>query len=241
MPTHEAQFAERLGLTFRDGALLSEALVHSSYVNEHPRDARRSNERLEFLGDSVLSLIISEALFGRHPDEPEGILTTRRAAIVSTRGLALIARRLDIGAALVLGQGAENSGERQRSSVLAGVFEAVIAAVYLDQGLEAARRFVLEATAPELDAELPADVLKAPKSRLQERAFASTGQAPSYHIVSAEGPDHDRHFVVEVAIDGKVLGQGEGSSRREAETGAAEIALEALSSELPPAPEGATP
>ena len=235
MPTSAGDLAERLGLRFDDPALLTEALVHSSYVNEHPEGTSESNERLEFLGDAVLSLVMSEALFKRHRDEPEGVLTTRRAAIVSTRGLARIARRLELGDALVLGQGAENSGERGRSSVLAGLFESVVAAIYLDQGLEAARRFILEAAAPELDSGVSADALKAPKSRLQEYAFSATGRAPSYRIVSSEGPDHDRHFVVEVAVDGDILGSGEGRSRREAETQAAEAALERIESEAPTA------
>lgn len=228
MPTSTAELADRLGLTFNDPALLTEALVHSSYVNEHPEGTTESNERLEFLGDAVLSLVMSEALFKRHRDEPEGVLTTRRAAVVSTRGLARMSRRLGIGDALVLGAGAENSGERGRSSVLAGLFESIVAAIYLDQGLDAARRFILDAAAPELEAALPIDALKAPKSRLQERAFASSGRAPSYRIVSSDGPDHDRHFVVEVAVDGVTYGAGEGSSRREAETMAADAALERL-------------
>jgi ribonuclease-3 len=231
MPTSAGELAERLGLRFDDPALLTEALVHSSYVNEHPEGTSESNERLEFLGDAVLSLVMSEALFKRHRDEPEGTLTTRRAAIVSTRGLSRIARRLGIGDALVLGQGAENSGERARSSVLAGLFESIVAAIYLDQGLEAARRFILEAAAPELDATVSVDALKAPKSRLQEHAFSTTGRAPAYRIVSSEGPDHDRHFVVEVAVDGAVLGRGEGRSRREAETHAAQAALERIQAE----------
>jgi len=172
------------------------------------------------------------------------VLTTRRAAIVSTRGLARMARRLGIGDALVLGQGAENSGERSRSSVLAGLFESIVAAIFLDQGLEAARRFVLDAAAPELEAALPIDALKAPKSRLQERAFASSGRAPSYRIISSDGPDHDRHFVVEVSIDGVAYGSGEGHSRREAETMAAEVALERLAQldagEVDPTPEAET-
>ncbi len=228
MPTSRAALVDRLGLRFDDPALLTEALVHSSYVNEHPEGTSESNERLEFLGDAVLSLVMSEALFKRHRDEPEGVLTTRRAAIVSTRGLSRISRRLGIGDALVLGQGAENSGERGRPSVLAGLFESIVAAIYLDQGLEAARRFILDAAASELEAALPIDALKAPKSRLQERAFAASGRAPAYRIVSSDGPDHDRHFVVEVAIDGEVRGSGEGRSRREAETRAAEVALERL-------------
>ena len=234
MPTSAAELADRLGLDFADPALLTEALVHSSYVNEHPEGDSESNERLEFLGDAVLSLVKSEALFKRYPGESEGVLTTRRAAIVSTRGLARISRRLGIGEALILGQGAENSGERERSSVLAGLFESIVAAIYLDRGLEAARLFILGAAAPELDAELPIDDLKAPKSRLQERAFAISGRAPSYRIVSVEGPDHDRSFVVEVAIDGDVLGVGEGRSRREAETRAAEAAMENLDAAADP-------
>ena len=228
MPTSAVELADRIGLNFDDPALLREALVHSSYINEHPDEPDKSNERLEFLGDAVLSLVISDALFGPHPEEPEGVLTTRRAAIVSTAGLARIARRLELGEALVLGTGAQNSGERSRSSVLAGLFEALIAAVFLDRGLEAARAFVISAASEELDAELPIDALKAPKSRLQERAYASTGRAPSYRVISSDGPDHDRHFVVEVSIDGAVLGEGEGRNRREAETGAAEAALEVL-------------
>jgi ribonuclease-3 len=228
MPTSAVELAGRLGLTFDDSGLLSEALVHSSYINEHPDEGRESNERLEFLGDAVLSVVISDALFKRYQDEPEGRLTTRRAAIVSTSGLSRIATRLEIGDALVLGQGAENSGERARESVLAGLFEAIVAAVYLDGGLAAAREFILAAAAPELDAELPFDVLKAPKSRLQEQAYATVGSTPSYRVVSSEGPDHDRHFVVEVSLDGVVLGEGEGRSRREAETGAAASALDAM-------------
>lgn len=233
MPTSAIELADRLGLQFNDPALLNEALVHSSYVNEHPESATESNERLEFLGDAVLSLVMSEAVFKRHRDEPEGVLTTRRAAIVSTQGLARIATRLAIGEALVLGQGAENSGERSRSSVLAGLFESIVAAVYLDKGLSAAREFILTAAAPELEAALPVDVLKAPKSRLQERAFATSGRAPNYRTVSAEGPDHDRRYVVEVAIDGAILGAGVGRSRREAETSAAEAALTRLAHDGP--------
>lgn len=239
MPERGPDLAARLGLTFADPSLLSRALVHSSYLNEQLENAGESNERLEFLGDAVLSLVMSEELYQRHPDEPEGVLTTRRAAIVSTLGLARIARRLELGNAIVLGQGAENSGERERGSVLAGVVEAVIAAIYLDQGLEAARKFILEAAAAELDAALPADTLKAPKSRLQERAFAVSGHAPTYRIVHTDGPDHDRRFIVEVSIDDSILGRGEGRSRREAETASATVALATLDAEPAAPPEGA--
>jgi ribonuclease-3 len=231
-PAHALELAERLELEFTDPDLLTEALVHSSYVNEHPGDTGASNERLEFLGDAVLSLIVSQELWQRHPGEPEGLLTTRRAAIVSTRALAEIAGRLGLGDAIVLGQGAQRSGERRRSSVLAGAFEALAAAIYLDRGLDEARRFVLAAVGAQLDAALPLDELKAPKSRLQEFAYARDGHAPAYRVVSAAGPDHDRHFVVEVSLDGIVLGTGQGRSRREAETHAAEVALEGLAGEI---------
>jgi ribonuclease III len=222
------ELAARLGLAVTEVSLLEEALVHSSYVNEHPDEPLRSNERLEFLGDAVLSLIVSEALWARHPDDAEGVLTARRAAIVSTRGLARIAARMGLGDALLVGQGAEQTGERLRGSVLAGAFEALLAAVYLDRGLQEARAFLMRAVAPELEAGLPLSALKAPKSRLQEHSFAATGRAPAYRLLSMAGPDHARWFVVEVLVGDRALATGEGRSRREAETQAAVTALEQL-------------
>lgn len=161
----------------------------------------------------------------RHPDEHEGQLTTRRAAIVSEKGLSGIAARLDLGQFLVLGQGAARSGERDRDSVLASLFEAVVAATFLDLGLTRTRRWVLAVAAPELDATGGLGSLKAPKSKLQEHAYHSTGHPPSYRVVSAEGPDHQRTYVVEVSLSGEVLGRGEGRSRRIAETEAAARAM----------------
>jgi len=231
VPAPATQLAERLGRTFRDPGLLEQALVHSSYVNEHPDPAIVANERLEFLGDSVLSLVISEALWERHPTEPEGLLTNRRAGIVSARGLARIAARYDLGAYLSLGQGAERSGERRRGSVLASTFEAVVAAVYLDGGLDAARDLLMRACAEELDAELAPQALKSPKSRLQELAYAGHGRPPSYRVVTVDGPDHARSYEVEVSFQGVVLGQGSGRSRRDAETEAATVALARLAAD----------
>jgi ribonuclease-3 len=228
VPSPPAELAERLGHRFRDPRLLEQALVHSSYVNEHPDQAVLANERLEFLGDSVLSLVISEALWARHPAEPEGLLTTRRAAIVSARGLARIASRYDLGAYLSLGQGAERSGERRRGSVLSSTFEAVVAAVYLDGGLEAARAMLLAACAEELEAELAPLTLKSPKSRLQELAYARHGRPPSYRVVTVDGPDHACRYEVEAVVQGEVVGHGSGRSRRDAETEAAAMALDQL-------------
>jgi len=218
----------RLGHTFQDARLLEQALTHSSYVNEHPEPPLVPNERLEFLGDAVLSLVISEALWDRHPDDAEGVLTARRAAIVSTRDLARIAARIQLGDYLRVGQGAERSGERNRGSVLASTFEAVVAAVYLDGGIEAARRLVLALCGPELDRPMPPVALKPPKSRLQELAYQRAGRPPSYRVLSVEGPAHERRYEVDVALEGTVLGTGEGPSRRDAETQAATMALATL-------------
>jgi len=221
----------RLGYEFRDPSLLDQALTHSSYVNEHPDPRLVPNERLEFLGDAVLSLIISEALWARHPEDPEGMLTSRRAAIVSARDLARIASRIDLGNHVLLGQGAERSGERHRGSVLASTFEAVIAAVYLDGGLEATRRVVLELCRPELEQPLAPIALKPPKSRLQELAYQRAGRPPSYRVLSVEGPAHERRYEVDVVLGGMVLGTGAGRSRRDAETQAAAAALDRIASD----------
>lgn len=212
---------------------LEEALIHSSYPNEHPEADPRSNERLEFLGDAVLQLLVSEELHARHPDDDEGRLTARRAAIVSTAGLAAIAQRIDLGPRLLLGQGADRAGERARPSVLAAAFEALAAAVYLDLGLDAARAWLKDVAGPELERAEPADVFVSPKSRLQELGYARDGRAPSYRVVRVEGPDHARHYVVEALIAGSVVGRGEGASRREAETEAASEALQQLSPTMP--------
>lgn len=222
-----AQLAERLGLRFRDLTLLEQALVHSSYTNERPA-AGDSNERLEFLGDAVVSLVVSEALWQRYPDEDEGSLTTRRAAIVSARGLARIAQRLDLGSHLQLGQGAALSGERRRGSVLAGVFEAVAGAIYLEFGFERARQWLLEVVAPELASGQAAATLKPAKSVLQELSYDRQGRPPHYRVVGQSGPEHDRRYVIEVLLGGEVLGRGEGRNRREAETEAARHALDEL-------------
>jgi len=220
--------AARLGLPIRDPELLEQALVHSSWLHEHRDLARGHNERLELLGDAVVSLAISEALYARHPDDDEGVLSARRAGIVSTTGLARLATRIDLGQHLLLGEGEAQRGGRRRPSLLASAFEALAGAVYLDQGWEATRAWLTELAAPELNADAPVTTLKSPKSRLQEHTQRSTGERPVYRLLDALGPDHEKNFRVEVLVGGLVLGQGEGSSRREAETAAAAQALEAL-------------
>ncbi|HWH36217.1 MAG TPA: ribonuclease III [Candidatus Limnocylindrales bacterium] len=227
MSSDIAELAAHLDLEFTDLSLLRQALVHSSHSNERP-SAGPPNERLEFLGDAVVGVVISEELYARHPDEDEGSLTTRRAAIVSARAMARIADRLSLGEYLLLGQGATAAGEGRRASVLAGAFEAVCGAIYLEFGFSLTRQWLLDVCAPELNAETAAATLKAPKSQLQELSYNRDGRAPHYRLVSAEGPDHDRHYVVEVLIAGEVMGHGEGRNRREAETEAAREALVAL-------------
>jgi ribonuclease-3 len=225
--TPAQRLADRLDLKLGDLTLLTQALVHSSYVHEQPA-AGQSNERLEFLGDSVISLVVSEALWSRYPDEDEGSLTTRRAAIVSARGLSRVAQRLALGDYLTLGLGATAAGEGTRNSVLAATFEAVTGAVYLDLGLARTRKWLLDTFQPELDDGFSLDDLKAPKSLLQERSYARTGRAPQYRLVSDDGPPHAKHYIVEAIVGGVSLGRGEGRSRREAETEAARQALEEL-------------
>jgi ribonuclease-3 len=226
-----AALAERLGLPVRDLDLLEQALIHSSWLHEHRDAARGDNERLEFLGDVVINLAISEALYAAYPTDDEGLLSTRRASIVSTTGLARLAHRLDLGPLLMLGEGEAQRGGRRRPSLLASAFEAVAGAVYLDLGWDVARGWLTTLAAPELANDSPSLLLKSPKSRLQEYTQRRTGDRPDYRIVDASGPDHEKLFRIEVWIDQRRLGVGEGPSRRTAETAAAGQALEAIRSE----------
>ncbi len=219
---------ERLGLPIRDRALLAQALVHSSWLHEHPDAAPGHNERLEFLGDAVVNLAVSEALYRRHPTDDEGVLSARRAAIVSTPGLARLAARLELGDFLLLGEGEAQRGGRVRPSLLASAFEALAGAIYLDLGWETARDWIHERAADELSADLAITTLKSPKSRLQEHTQRTTGERPVYRLVEAVGPDHEKRFRIDVEIEGRTMGTGEGSSRRQAETSAAAQALDAL-------------
>jgi ribonuclease-3 len=210
--------ADRLGLPVRDFDLIEQALIHSSWLHEHPDDAIGHNERLEYLGDAVVNLAISGALYLRHPEDDEGALSARRAAIVSTVGLARLAGRIDLGQLLLLGEGESQRSGRRRPSLLASSFEALAGALYLDLGFEPVRDWLLELAAPELVLEAPVTSLKSPKSRLQEYTQRRTGTRPEYRLLEATGPDHEKSFQVEVWVDGRVLGQGAGMSRREAET-----------------------
>jgi ribonuclease-3 len=223
-------FAERIGLTVRDLDLLEQALVHSSWHHEHRDGARGHNERLEYLGDAVVNLAISDALYTRHPDEDEGYLSARRAAIVSTVGLARLAGRIELGAHLLLGEGEAQRSGRLRPSLLASTFEAVAGALYLDLGFAVVRDWLVALADPELSAASPIGLLKSPKSRLQEYTQRHSGERPSYRLLDATGPDHEKSFRIEVWVDDQLLGVGEGPSRRTAETAAASQAMDLLRS-----------
>ncbi len=220
--------AESLGLPIRDREEFAQALVHSSWLHEHPDAARGHNERLEFLGDAVVSLAVSEDLYRRHPTDDEGVLSARRAAIVSAAGLARLAIRIDLGAFLLLGEGEAQRGGRVRSSLLAAAFEALVGAIYVDQGWEIVRDWIHALAAEELSADEALTTLKSPKSRLQEHTQRTTGERPSYRLLEAVGPDHEKQFRIEVVVGDRTLGVGEGPSRRVAETAAAAEALEAI-------------
>lgn len=220
--------ADRLGLPVRDLDLLEQALVHSSWLHEHPDAARGHNERLEFLGDVVVNLTISEALFLRHPDDDEGALSARRAAIVSTAGLARLAGRIGLGADVLLGEGESQRSARRRPSLLASSFEALTGALYLDLGYDLVRDWLIGLASPELELEAPILSLKSPKSRLQEYTQRRSGARPEYRLLEATGPDHEKSFRIEVWVDGEMLGVGEGTSRRVAETDAAAQAIERI-------------
>ena len=231
--------AERLGLAVGDLDLLEQALVHSSWHHEHRDGARGHNERLEFLGDAVVNLAISEALYIRHPNDDEGYLSARRAAIVSTVGLARLAGRIQLGGYLLLGEGEAQRSGRRRPSLLASTFEAVAGALYLDLGFAPVRDWLVKLAGPELTAESPIGLLKSPKSRLQEYTQRHAGERPSYRLLDATGPDHDKSFRIEVWVDGRLLGIGEGPSRRTAETAAAAQAIDRLRSMADPDGAGA--
>lgn len=219
---------ERLGVTFKSAELLRHALVHSSYVNENPESAPGSNERLEFLGDAVLGLVVADELYAAYPDRDEGKLTELRTLLVRRDTLAKAARRLELGESLLLGRGEEVGGGRARPTNLSHAYEAVVGAIFLDRGLAAARRFVRRSLSPDFEQlderAFPLD----PKSRLQEASQSLFQTTPVYRLVDAEGPDHARRFTIEVLIDGRRRGRGKGRSKQQAEKEAARQALKRL-------------
>ena len=217
-----------VGLNFRDPTLLATALVHRSFAHEHYDQSPESNERLEFLGDSVLNFLTARFLYERFPDKSAGDLTALRAALVKTSTLARLARRLDLGSALKLGRGEERSGGRTRDPLLEDVFEALIGAIYLDRGAEGAGQFLQPLLEQEVQFILENGLVLDEKSRLQERVQYERNQTPRYVTVRVEGPDHDRRFTTEVWAGEDLLGTGDGSSKQAATQAAARAALQSL-------------
>ncbi|PKB81653.1 MAG: ribonuclease III [SAR202 cluster bacterium Io17-Chloro-G9] len=219
-----------LGLEFRDSRLLRQALVHRSYLNEQDGPPGGSNdgsyERMEFLGDAVLELMVSTELYRRFPDMDEGELTKSRASLVCRETLAQVARRLQLGEFLLVGKGEEATGGRYRDSILASAFEAVVAAVYLDLGYPEATRFLNQVMSSELDqVVLEGQPPENPKSNLQEYVQGLGRAAPHYRLVSSDGPDHSPVFTVEVLVEDEVVGTGRGGRKADAERTAAKDAM----------------
>ena len=218
-----------LGFRFRDPSLFQKALTHRSYCNEMGLSATQSYERLEFLGDAVLEMTVSEELYRRFPEDSEGRLTKTRSNLVRGSTLARVSRGLGLGSMMSVGRGVENSGGHSQESVLAAVFEAVVAAVYLDQGPEAAREFVLRTMSGVLsELDRAGTFQENPKTRLQEFLQGRGAPTPTYRLVNSEGPDHDPMFTVEVLVDGSVAGAGRGGRKSDAEGEAARVALQRL-------------
>ena len=220
------ELEKKLGYTFRNPDLLSEALSHSSYANEHRNAKLSSNERLEFLGDSVLGFVTAEYLFAGHPDRPEGDLTRIRAALVCEQSLYEVARELELGECLKLGKGEEAGGGRQRPSIRADAVEAVLAAVYLDGGIGSARKIIQKYVLSREIAGLtkPRDY----KTALQELVQRENGSVLCYRLTGEEGPDHNKRFFMEVTLNGSAVGSGSGRSKKEAEQMAAKAAIATL-------------
>jgi ribonuclease III len=219
--------AAKLGLTFNHLDTFVEALTHRSYLNEHRDHTGNHNERLEFLGDAVLELAATRFLYEKYPAKPEGDLTAYRAALVNTVSLASAANTLGINDMLLLSKGEARDTGRARDVILANAFEAIIGAVYLDQGFDAANAFLATNLFPKIDDVVEKRAWQDAKSRFQEAAQEKKNITPSYKTVSETGPDHDKHFTVAVSVGSDEIAQGEGKSKQDAEQAAAQNALTA--------------
>ncbi len=217
----------KLNYKFNNIELLKAALVHSSYANE-VRGSVHSNERLEFLGDSVLSIIVSEHIFATYPNMPEGELTRLRASLVCEKSLCVFSRELGIGEYLKLGKGEDKNGGRARDSILADAFEAVLAAIYLDGGMNSAKKHIFNTVLRDLEHHADEDSFKDYKTTLQEIIQRNPEETISYILIDEKGPDHDKLFTVAVHLNSNIIGQGSGKSKKQAEQMAAKQALKLM-------------
>ncbi len=223
-----ATLQQTLGVSFKEPSLLKQALVHSSYVNENPSLAPVSNERLEFLGDAVLGMVVAAKLYADFPHLSEGEMTKFRAVLVRRDTLTRMARVIRLGDHLYMGKGEQASGGRDKPANLAGALEAVIAAIFLDQGSAITQSFILRLLDTELQKVVSQHTGTDYKSQLQELIQAREQQTPTYHVIEATGPDHDKRFTVEVRLGDTILGRGSGKSKKAAEAEAARSTLEQL-------------
>ncbi len=220
------QFAtDTLKIQFNDIELLVTAFTHRSYVNEHKKTTKEHNERLEFLGDAVLELVVTEYLYGNFSD-PEGVLTNWRSALVRTESIGMASERLEFEPLLRLSRGEKRGTARARAQILANAYEAVVGAIYLDQGYDEAKRFIHESLIITFTDILETGSWQDPKSHLQEVVQSKAGFTPQYKVLDEQGPDHEKLFTVGVMVDGKIKGKGQGPSKQAAQVAAAEAALE---------------
>ncbi|GIO21936.1 ribonuclease III [Oceanobacillus sp. J11TS1] len=220
-----SQLEQELGITFQQKELLKEAFTHSSYVNEYKKSKLKDNERLEFLGDAVLELAVSQYLFRNNQQMHEGEMTKLRAAIVCEASLTVFAKQFDFGKYILLGKGEDKTGGRERPAILADAFEAFLGALYLDQGFDAVLRFLNTHIFPTLTVDATVSVIDY-KSHLQEIVQQHKDRKIEYHIVDECGPSHHKEFVAQVMIQGQPVGKGNGRTKKEAEQKAAKAALE---------------
>jgi ribonuclease III len=223
---------ELIGVAFQDGRLIESAFVHRSFMHEHPERIPQlsSNERLEFLGDAVLNFLTASWLYARYPDRSEGELTALRAALVRTTTLADFARELNLGPYIRISRGDDTPIARNRAPLLADVFEAVLGAIFLDQGLDAARAFIIPFLERRIEAVIDGSVGVDYRTRLQEQAQAQFGHTPRYYLIAMSGPDHEREFTMEVSVGDQIVGVGSGSNKQAAAQAAAQAALDRLGS-----------
>ena len=219
------ELEEKLNITFVNRDLLTQAFVHRSYLNENPNFALSNNERLEFLGDAVLELVVTRELFDKHPDKSEGELTAWRASLVNAKMLATVAKDIDLSSFLLLSKGETKEKGKGRDYILANTMESFIGALYLDQGLKAAKKLILDYVMPKLPAIVEQGLFMDAKSTFQEKAQEKAQVTPTYKALKESGPDHAKHFVIGVFLDEEKVAEGEGSSKQEAEVKAAENAI----------------
>lgn len=223
-----AALQKKLRIRFRNKALLEQALVHSSYLNENPSLASGDNERLEFLGDAVMGFIIAEELYKRFPQFSEGEMTRLRSSLVSQDALCRLAKVIKLGDHLYLGKGEEGGGGRSKPANLSGALEALIAAIFLDRGIAVTRRFVLRLMSKKMGRAFREGIEVDYKTKLQETVQAKRQLRPKYRVIEAVGPAHDRRFTVEVRVGDIIMGRGSGKSKKTAEAEAARVALQQL-------------